>query len=473
MTWETVIGLEVHAQLNTNTKLFSDAPTRFGAAPNSQANLIDAGFPGTLPVFNKKALELAIQFGLAVQATINQMSYFERKNYVYPDLPKGYQISQFRRPIVSDGHIMIPNAKGDLIRVDIVRAHLEEDAGKSIHTAQQTAIDLNRAGIPLLEIVTSPCLSSAHEVVTYLKTLNQLLRFLRVCDGNMQEGSFRCDVNLSLKRQNSAELGTRVELKNLNSYRFIEKAIAFEQHRQAHLLDSNQAVVQETRLYNESNHTTVSMRDKESVCDYRYFPDPDLLPIFIDEDTHKRLRSSMPELPEAIRSRLAADGISSDDMDYLLSSPALIKYYDTIKQHSRAPAKLIVNWLKGALTAELKEQQQTFENIAVSAHAFADLLDHLADKKIPDKLGKDILKQLFQGDQTVPDLIAASGYQPQVAFDQALLKDTLMAQFPQQIAQYRSGDQKILSFLIGQAMKLTKGQVDPKDIAAFLVHILG
>ncbi|PJD94314.1 MAG: Asp-tRNA(Asn)/Glu-tRNA(Gln) amidotransferase GatCAB subunit B [Legionella sp.] len=473
MTWETVIGLEVHAQLHTNTKLFSNAPTRFGSAPNSQANIIDAGFPGTLPVFNKKALDLAIQFGLAVQATINQLSYFERKNYVYPDLPKGYQISQFRRPIVSDGHIMIPNAGGQMMRVDIVRAHLEEDAGKSMHVAQHTAVDLNRAGIPLLEIVTSPCLSSATEVVAYLKTLNQLLRFLHLCDGNMQEGSFRCDVNLSLKRIGAKELGTRVELKNLNSYRFIEKAIAFEQHRQAHLLENNQAVLQETRLYNETNQTTVSMRDKENVCDYRYFPDPDLLPIFIDDNMRERLSSSLPELPESIRIRLSKDGISGDDLEYVLSSPALVQYYDASKQHSQAPAKLIINWLKGPLAAELKDRHQTFETITVSAKTFADLLRHLADKKIPDKLGKDILKQLFQTEQTVTDLIAASGYQPQAIFDKEKLQEELLTQFSEQVAQYRSGDQKILSFLIGQAMKLTKGQADPKEIHAFLLQILG
>ncbi len=471
MIWDTVIGLEVHAQLNTKTKLFSNAPSLFGASPNSQANIIDAGFPGTLPVFNEAALHMALQFAIAIQAQINQLSYFERKNYVYPDLPKGYQISQFRRPLIHDGHITILDQENNPLRVEITHAHLEEDAGKLLHTQYETSVDLNRAGIPLLEIVTAPCLRSAADVVTYLKTLNQLLRFLNICDGNMQEGSFRCDVNLSLKRPGSETLGTRVELKNLNSYRFIEKAIGFEQKRQASLLEANQPVIQETRLFHEATNTTAAMRDKENVNDYRYFPDPDLLPIFIEEHVLQHLKAQMPELPLQIRERLQnQDEIThSEDLDYLLSSPALIRYYDACKKYTQAPSKLLLNWLKGPLTAALKDANQSFATLTITPEQFGSLLTHIENRSISDKVGKDILLQLFKTNQTVETLITHSGYQAQ-PIDFKALKTQLFAEFPKQIAQYQAGDQKILTFLMGQAMKLTHGQADPKDLHALLVE---
>lgn len=471
MTWETVIGLEVHAQLNTKTKLFSNAPTLFGAAPNSQANVIDAGFPGTLPVFNETALHLALQFALAIQAQIHQLSYFERKNYVYPDLPKGYQISQYRRPLIHHGHIMILDKDQKMLRVEISHAHLEEDAGKLIHGEYTSQIDLNRAGIPLLEIVTTPCLRSATEVVAYLKTLNQLLRFLHVCDGNMQEGSFRCDVNLSLKHPDANTLGTRVELKNLNSYRFIEKAILFEQKRQASLLDAEQPVLQETRLFNEKTGTTAPLRDKENVNDYRYFSDPDLLPIFIDDALLEQLKAQMPELPDQIRERLQQqDEITQpEDIDYLLSSPALVQYYDACKQYTQAPCKLILTWIKGPLTAILKEQTQTFANLTLTPQQFGSLLTQVNNRSISDKIAKDMLKQLFSTNDSLETLIADSGYVPQM-LDLEALKTQLFSEFPKQIAQYQAGDQKILSFLMGQAMKITKGQADPKDIHSFLIE---
>ena len=471
MNWDTVIGLEVHAQLNTKTKLFSNSPTLFGAAPNTQANIIDAGFPGTLPVLNQAALYMALQFAMAIHANINQLSYFERKNYIYPDLPKGYQISQYRRPLMQDGHISILDQNGQLLTVFITHAHLEEDAGKLLHTSYESQIDLNRAGIPLLEIVTAPCLRSAADVVTYLKTLNQLLRFLNICDGNMQEGSFRCDVNLSLKRPDTETLGTRVELKNLNSYRFIEKAILFEQTRQASLLEAKQPVIQETRLYNENTNSTASMRDKESVNDYRYFSDPDLLPIFIEDGLLQDLKIQMPELPAAIRKRLQQedDITQADDLDYLLSSPALIRFYDACKQHTEAPCKLLVNWLKGPLTAALKEVNQSFATLTITPHQFGELLTLLANRSISDKVGKELLPSLFTTDAAVTSLVETGGYQTQT-IDFAALKTQLFTQFPQQIAQYQAGDQKILSFLIGQAMKLTKGQADPKEVHAFLMQ---
>lgn len=472
MNWDTVIGLEVHAQLNTKTKLFSNSPTLFGASPNTQANMIDAGFPGTLPVLNEAALHMAIQFAMAIQAQINQLSYFERKNYVYPDLPKGYQISQYRRPLVQNGHITILDQNNQLLTVSITHAHLEEDAGKLLHISHETHIDLNRAGIPLLEIVTSPCLRSAADVVIYLKTLNQLLRFLNICDGNMQEGSFRCDVNLSLKRPDSETLGTRVELKNLNSYRFIEKAILFEQTRQASLLEARQPVIQETRLYNEATNTTAAMRDKENVNDYRYFSDPDLLPIYIDDALLQHLKMQMPELPNTIRERLIQedDITQPDDLDYLLSSPALVRFYDACKQHTEAPCKLLLNWLKGPLTAALKDVNQSFATLTITPQQFGGLLTHLANRSITDKVGKELLQTLFTSDADISTLIETTDYQTQ-AIDFTELKSKLFAQFPQQIAQYQAGDQKILSFLMGQAMKLTQGKADPKEIHAFLLQV--
>lgn len=472
MTWETVIGLEVHAQLNTKTKLFSNAPTLFGASPNTQANMIDAGFPGTLPVLNEAAVHMALQFALAIRAKINQLSYFERKNYVYPDLPKGYQISQYRRPIMHDGHLSILDHNQQPLRVTITHAHLEEDAGKLLHTQHETNIDLNRAGIPLLEIVTAPCLRRAADVVIYLKTLNQLLRFLNICDGNMQEGSFRCDVNLSLKRHDSDILGTRVELKNLNSYRFIEKAILFEETRQASLLNARQPVIQETRLYHEATNTTATMRDKENVNDYRYFSDPDLLPIFIDDQLLENLKTQMPELPNEIRARLIQedDITQAEDLDYLMSSPALIRYYDACKQHTEAPCKLLLNWLKGPLIAALKDANQSFATITISPQQFGGLVTHLANRSISDKMGKELLQQLFTSDAEISSLVATTDYQPQNV-DFETLKTQLLTQFPQQIAQYQAGDQKILSFLIGQAMKLTQGKADPKEMHAFLMQV--
>ena len=474
MTWETVIGLEVHAQLQTHSKLFSSSSTVYGAPPNTQTHYIDAGFPGTLPVLNKKALYLAVQFGLAIGAKINQNAYFERKNYVYPDLPKGYQISQLRRPIVGSGHVNIVTEDGESKSVVIDHAHLEEDAGKSLHNRpNQTAIDLNRAGIPLLEIVTTPCLSSASDVVRYLKTLNQLLRFLNICNGNMQEGSFRCDVNISLKQPHSQILGTKVELKNLNSFRFIEKAIVYEQHRQATLLDSNQLVEQETRLFNETTGCTEAMRDKESVCDYRYFADPDLLPIHIDAATLKTLAAEMPELPKGIRIRLRNEGISNqEDIDFLLSSPAIFHFFSAVQQQSLATVNVILKWLKGPLVAELKLHNLSFESTALSAERFALLLNNLNDQTISDATGKKILNVLFTSNESVSALIALHGY---ITLSNEQLQQTIekvLSQYPQQALLLQQGDQKILSFLTGQTMKAVNGQADAKHIQQLLLKAI-
>lgn len=464
MTWQTVIGLEVHAQLKTRSKLFSGSATAYGASANSQTSFIDAGLPGVLPVLNQEAVRMAIQFGLAIDAEINDHSFFERKNYFYPDLPKGYQISQFQRPIVGNGYLEIDDNR----KIHIVRAHLEEDAGKSLHDIHPTytGIDLNRAGTPLLEIVTAPCLFSASEAISYLKTLHQLLQFLGICDGNMQEGSFRCDVNLSLKPKDSEQLGTRTELKNLNSFRFIEKAIYYEQARHQDILEAGQQVIQETRLYCPETNTTQLLRSKENENDYRYFPDPDLLPIQISAEDIATIKASMPASPRDVRKRLEdEDCLATDNIDFLLSSRAAFLFYDDVKRQTKAEPKTVVNWLKGIYTAALNSQNLSFDQPPVSAKTLACLLDRLNDNVIPNNLAKDIFAKLLECSQSVDELIAASGYQAQN--DTKALEEmirTIIINHPQQAADYRAGKEKLLAFFVGQVMKQTKGQVDPGQI---------
>lgn len=476
MTWETVIGLEVHAQLTTKSKLFSSASTQYGASANSQTNFIDAGFPGTLPTLNHKAVQLAIQLGLAIHAEINDLSYFERKNYFYPDLPKGYQISQFRRPIVSHGYIDIPCKTNGTKRIIIERAHLEEDAGKSMHDMQAkfTGIDLNRAGTPLLEIVTTPCLSSAEEAIQYLKTLHQLLRFLHVCDGNMQEGSFRCDVNLSIKKQGASKLGTRTELKNLNSFRFIEKAIAFETQRHQDILEAGEQIIQQTRLYCPDTNTTQPMRDKENENDYRYFTDPDLLPIKLSAEELNTIKNSMPPLPATIKARLLGeDSFVEDDVEFLLSSPEHVHFYDAVKKQSHASAKSIVNWLKGTYCAALNEHNRTFDSPPVAADRLACLLDRVADNTISTKIAKQIFAKLIISDGDVDAIIAQEGYESMA--DNAQLEalvSTIIEKNPQQVSEYRAGKEKLLSFFVGQIMKETRGQASPEQVNAILLKHL-
>jgi len=477
MVWETVIGLEVHAQLKTQSKLFSGSPTAYGAAVNSQTSFIDAGLPGVLPVLNREAVRLAIKFGLAINAEINDRSYFERKNYFYPDLPKGYQISQFQRPIVGNGYLDITMPDASSKQITIVRAHLEEDAGKSLHEAHAlyTGIDLNRAGIPLLEIVTAPCLFSAQEVLAYLKTLHQLLRFLDVCDGNMQEGSFRCDVNISLKPSGQEKLGTRTELKNLNSFRYIEKAIAYEQLRHQDLLESGQAVIQETRLYAPETNTTHALRSKENENDYRYFSDPDLLPIKITTADLDSIKASMPALPVDIKQQLSAEkGLTVDEIDFLLSTPSLFYFFEALKKKSKAPIKTIVNWLRGTYSAALNDAGMSFDNLPVSANSLADLLDRVTENKISAKNAKDVFARLMAGEHDIDAIIAAAGYLQ--VNDSKLIEDiirTIIASNPQQAADYRAGKDKLLGFFVGLVMKETKGQADPAQINKLLIKLLG
>lgn len=476
MAWDTVIGLEVHAQLRTKSKLFSGASTAFGAAPNTQTCYIDAGLPGILPVLNQQAIAMAIQFGLAIGAKINNHSYFERKNYFYPDLPKGYQISQYQCPVVANGSLAISLSDGSKKQVTIVRAHLEEDAGKSIHEAnpQYTGIDLNRAGTPLLEIVTAPCLYSAEEAISYLKALHLLVRFLGICDGNMQEGSFRCDVNLSLKPKGSSQLGIRTELKNLNSFRFIQKAIAYEQARHQDLLENGQTVEQETRLFCPNTETTQVLRSKENENDYRYFPDPDLLPIEISPDDIERIKQTMPLLPEEIKEKLKTNvNFNDEDINFLLASPDNFQFFTELKQLSQADEKTIVNWLKGNFAQALNEVNLTFENSPLSATAFAPLLNAIAAKKISNQQAKQLFTKLWAGEGTVEEIIEKEGYDS--ATDDKLLEniiETIIKEYPQQVAEYRSGKDKLFGFFVGQVMKQMKGKANPEQINLLLKKYL-
>lgn len=476
MKWDTVIGLEVHAQLKTKSKLFSGASTAFGASPNSQTCFIDAGLPGVLPVLNEQAVVMAIQLGLALHADINDLSIFERKNYFYPDLPKGYQISQYQKPIVSNGSLNIHLDDGSTKVIQIVRAHLEEDAGKSLHEAHHelTGVDLNRAGVPLLEIVTAPCMYSAEEAIKYLKTLHQLVRFLGICDGNMQEGSFRCDVNLSIKPEGSTTLGTRTELKNLNSFRFIEKAIAYEQSRHQDLLESGQKVIQQTRLYDPDTNSTYPMRDKENENDYRYFPDPDLLPVQITRYHIAEIKKNMPDLPESIERQLKAlPSLNKEDIQFVLSSPEAYRFYKHIKTKTKATDKIIINWLKGPYAAALNEQRLDFQTLPISEQTMALLLDKIQDHSLTTNQAKDLFPLLWAGEQDIDHLIQQKGYEQTTDNSQleAIIVQ-LIQQFPQQVSEYQAGKEKLWGFFVGHIMKQTKGHANPEHINQLLkIHL--
>ncbi|KTC75596.1 aspartyl/glutamyl-tRNA amidotransferase subunit B [Legionella birminghamensis] len=477
MQWDTVIGLEVHVQLQTKSKLFSGSATRFGAKANTQTSFIDAGLPGVLPVLNIEAVRMAIQFGLAINANINNLSYFERKNYFYPDLPKGYQISQYQSPIVSNGRLRIETPDKRIKEVEIVRAHLEEDAGKSVHDANPdyTGIDLNRAGTALLEIVTAPCLYSIEEAIAYLKILHQLVRFLHICDGNMQEGSFRCDVNLSLKPAGSEKLGVRTELKNLNSFRFIEKAIAYEQARHQDLLENGQPVIQETRLFNPDTERTYALRSKENEQDYRYFPDPDLLPIDIKTLDIEKIKNNLPPLPEQIKNELAnLESVNEDDIQFLLSSPDNYHFFMEIMREIPADGKLIINWLKGPYQALLKEKQLEFSNPLISAQQMAILLKYLKNAAISNNQARQIFNNLTSHPEAdINELVEkAKANQSQSSGEIEQFIKELIAKNPSQVQEYRQGKEKILGFFVGQVMKYSKGQADPTEVNALLTKYL-
>lgn len=477
MQWDTVIGLEVHAQLKTKSKLFSPTANKFGKQPNVHTNYIDAGLPGVLPVMNKEALIMAVKFGLAINAKVNNKSYFERKNYFYPDLPKGYQISQYQCPIVSGGSILIHLSESKEKVVDLTRAHLEEDAGKLLHDLNilNTGVDLNRAGIPLLEIVTEPCLFSAEEAVCTLKTLHQLVCFLGICDGNMQEGSLRCDVNISLKPKGSSKLGTRIELKNLNSFRFVEKAIIFEQERQQSLLEKGHTIKQETRLFSEATGETELLRSKENESDYRYFPDPDLLPMNLASINLDLLKQNLPVLPEQILKNLKQNkDLSQEDLEFVLLSPKIYIYMQNLQKLCHMDEKQIINWLKGPLATALHNNNLTFDDlnsIPVEPALLAKLLNYLVDQKISHHIAKQIFTKLWAGENELDQLIAAFSNNNANARLEELIPQ-ILTKFPAQVAQFQAGKEKLLAFFVGQIMKELKGKGDPTIISEYLQKFL-
>jgi aspartyl-tRNA(Asn)/glutamyl-tRNA(Gln) amidotransferase subunit B len=472
MEWETVIGLEIHAQLATRSKIFSGSSTAFGAAPNSQANLVDLGYPGVLPVLNLDAVRMAIRFGLATGATIARRSIFARKNYFYPDLPKGYQISQYELPVVQSGSLDILLEDGTHKRVGITRAHLEEDAGKSLHEDFHglSGIDLNRAGTPLLEIVSEPEMRSAKEAVAYMKKIHTLVRYLEICDGNMQEGSFRCDANVSVRPRGQAKFGTRAEIKNLNSFRFVERAINYEVERQIELIEGGGTVVQETRLYDPDRGETRSMRSKEEANDYRYFPDPDLLPLAIDDAMIEAVRSTLPELPDEKAARfIAAHGLSAYDAGVLTASREIADYYETVVKGLGGQPKLAANWVMGDLSAALNKDGLEVAQSRVAATALAQLLARIADNTISGKIAKEVFEAMWGEGKGADEIIDARGLR-QITDTSAIEKaiDDVMAGNPQQLADYRAGKDKLFGFFVGQAMKATQGKANPAQLNELL-----
>ena len=480
MKWEVVIGLETHAQLSTASKIFSGASTAFGAAPNTQASAVDIALPGVLPVANRGAVERAIRFGLAVGATINRRSVFARKNYFYPDLPKGYQISQYEIPVVAGGHVAIVSPTRGDIQVRLTRAHLEEDAGKSLHEDfhGMTGIDLNRAGTPLLEIVTEPDLASSDEAVAYARALHALVRWIGICDGNMQEGSFRCDANVSVRRP-GAPLGTRCEIKNLNSFRFMQDAIDFEVRRQIALIEDGGTVVQETRLYDPDRRETRSMRSKEDAQDYRYFPDPDLPPLVVGEDWIARVRAEMPELPEAMQQRFVRDyALPAADAAALTGSRESAAYFEAAAKAAGGEAKVVANWMLGELAAALNRAELDIARSPVSAAQLAGLLKRIADGTISGKIAKDVFDAIWageaQGDGAADAIIAQKGLR-QISDAGAIEKivaDAIAAN-PAIVAEYKAGKEKAFNSLVGKVMAASKGKANPAQVNAILKRKLG
>jgi len=472
MQWEIVIGLETHAQLNTLSKIFSGAPTAYGAEPNTQACAVDIALPGVLPVFNRVAAEKAVKFGLAIGARINRRSVFERKNYFYPDLPKGYQTTQLALPIVAEGGTLQIQVGDREKTVRITRAHLEEDAGKSLHEDfhGMTGIDLNRAGTPLIEIVTEPDLRSSAEAVSYAKKLHSLVRWIGICDGNMQEGSFRCDANVSVRPMGVETLGTRCEIKNLNSFKFMEKAIDFEVRRQIEVLEDGGRIVQETRLYDPDRDETRSMRSKEEANDYRYFPDPDLLPLVVGEVFLDQARATMPELPQAMRERFVSDyGLPAYDADILTASRELAAYFEDATATLGEEAKLCANWIMGDLSAQLNKEGFEITNSPIAAGQLAGLLKRIVDGTISGKIAKEVFAAMWAGEGDADAIIAAKGLK-QVSDSGAIEKivDEIIAVNPAQVAEYRSGKEKVLGFFVGLAMKASKGKANPAQLNEIL-----
>jgi aspartyl-tRNA(Asn)/glutamyl-tRNA(Gln) amidotransferase subunit B len=476
--WEVVIGLEIHAQLATRSKIFSGAATAYGAPPNSQASLVDLAYPGVLPVLNAEAVRMAVKFGLAIGANITRRSIFARKNYFYPDLPKGYQISQYEHPVVSRGSLNVLLDDGTAKTIGVTRAHLEEDAGKSLHEglANASGIDLNRAGTPLLEIVSEPDMRSAKEAVAYMKKIHTLVRYLEICDGNMQEGSFRCDANVSVRPRGREKFGTRAEIKNLNSFRFVEKAIQYEVARQVELIESGGKVVQETRLYDSDKDETRSMRSKEEANDYRYFPDPDLLPVEIDDGFIATVRATLPELPDEKAARFARDlGLSVYDAGVLSASRELGAYFEAVLADlGRAHAKLAANWVMGELSSALNRDNVEITASRVSPAALGGLLARIVDATISGKIAKDVFEAMWAEGQGADDIIEKRGLK-QITDSGAIegVIDAVIAANPKQLADYRAGKDKLFGFFVGQVMKATEGKANPAQLNDLLKTKLG
>ena len=471
MTYQAVIGLEIHVQLKTKSKIFSGASTSFGNEPNTQACAVDLGLPGVLPVLNKEAVMMAIKFGLAVNAQIQNNSIFARKNYFYPDLPKGYQISQFEIPIVSRGSLKI-RVGDDFKEIRITRAHLEEDAGKSIHDMfnNDSAIDLNRAGTPLIEIVSEPDMTSADEAVEYLRTIHTLVKYLDICDGNMQEGSFRCDANISLKKSTDTKLGIRAEIKNINSFKFVEQAINYEIERQSEILDSGGEVVQETRLYDPAKNQTRSMRSKEEANDYRYFPDPDLLPVYIDDQDIKSIKSTMPELPEEKRIRFMRDySLSEYDTSVLISDKNLSSYFESVIKSKKLEPKNVANWILTDLLGLANKNRTAINELPITPDRLEQLLIFVHDGIISNKQGKVVLEKMWDTSKTPREIIDSEGISQESNENEInKLVDKVLENHYKSVEEYMKGKDKLFGFFIGEVMKESKGKANPKIVNKIL-----
>lgn len=472
MEWETVIGLEIHVQLATQSKIFSGASTAYGASPNTQACAVDLGMPGVLPVLNGEALRMAVCFGLAIDAHIAPHSVFARKHYFYPDLPKGYQISQYELPIVSQGHLDIVLDDGTTKTVGITRAHLEEDAGKSLHESfeRATGIDLNRAGTPLIEIVSEPDLRSAKEAVAYMKKLHALVRYLEISDANMQEGSFRCDANVSVRRRGDSAFGTRTETKNLNSFRFVERAIDYEIERQIDVIESGGKIVQETRLFDPDRGETRSMRTKEEANDYRYFPDPDLLPVAVDAAFIEGVRKTLPELPDAKRDRFMTQyELSAYDAGVLTAMRETADYFENVARLLGSEPKLAANWVMGELSARLNEHGMDITASPVDAPRLAGLLQRIQDGTISGKIAKEVFDAMWGEGLDADTVIEQKGLKQITDTDAiAAMIDEAIAANPKQVEQYRAGKDKLFGFFVGQVMKASRGKANPAEVNRLL-----
>ena len=464
--WEAVIGLEIHVQLSTKSKLFSGASTNFGALPNTQACNIDLALPGVLPVLNEEVLRMAIKLGKALNANINSPTSFARKNYFYPDSPKGYQISQMDKPIVETGFLDI-EIEGVKKRIGVTRAHLEEDAGKSLHDdfEGQSGIDLNRAGTPLLEIVSEPEINTPQEAVAYLKSIHSIIRYLDISDGNMAEGSMRCDANVSVRRKGDKELGTRTETKNVNSFRFVEKAIQYEIERQIHELESGNLIVQETRLYDSQQNTTRPMRSKEFANDYRYFPEPDLLPINLEKDFIDEVISTMPEMPEQKRERFISEyNLSNYDADLLALDKDLANFFEEVSKVSGSP-KLSANWIMGDLSAQLNNENLNIQDSKISSKKLGELIIRINDGTISGKIAKDVFEKIWISGGEVDETIQKEGLEQVTNLDEIeSMIDEVIRSNPEQLSQYKAGKDRLFGFFVGQVMKASEGKANPKQV---------